>query len=68
MLKLKFIPHPDDEAIVTLNPQLEHIKELLLHIDIDSEGNYYIAQVNDRLTIKNSYMCLTGEYTNTDWK
>ena len=69
--KFRFVPHPDDAVEVGLLYN-NTFDEITIHIDdsldgIGSDTLPFITQVNERMTIQNSFAHLTGEYANTAW-
>lgn len=71
--KFRFIPHPDD--LMEVNIKYDGIFETIdVFIDDGEDQNYdgissipFITQVEDRLTVQNSYIHVRGELVNSSW-
>ena len=57
MKTIRYIPHPEDLAIaqIELDGKFDELKVIF---DEGLDGNPYIIQVGDRLTIEDSYVSL----------
>ncbi len=57
MRTIRYVPHPDDlvRAQIEFDGKFDEIKVIF---DKDSEGEDYIIQVTDRLTIEDPYVSL----------
>lgn len=60
MLKIRYIVHPEDKALIQFSEDLKDFLELDVLIE-DSVTTPFITQVADRLTISNSIVHLNKE-------
>lgn len=60
MRPIRYVPHPDEALLVDLEYEGK-FNEVVLYIN-DEVSEPFVTQVNDRMTVEDSYLVLHNEF------